>query len=722
LKIDGKVSKIIFKSNKSNYAIIIASNPKESFAVSGLFPILYDGINIEMFGTWKTHKKHGKQFSMDSYHALDPVTDYELVDFLTSSIINMPRDFAFDVIRFGGLKYLTNYADVAFYAEKISRNMRLDMLTIQQTLNNAKHAMHEFGKRKSMFEMLTAMGFQQEIASKVSFSELLFDLNSVKLNPYQLIYPFDLTWDTVDKVALKNNIEKDSDVRIQEAIYYLIEKAANEHGHVYLPLDALQKMTHEFLRLRVAIRHHIENLETAGRLFFDSVNKTAYTKENYLAEYSVADNIYRLHTATPIVEVPLSPVDFTDFPYNQDQKEGISLALESNVSIVLGPAGTGKTTILKKTMSILKKRGYHFQLCAPTGRAAKIMKEITGFDAKTIQMVLKYSKNSKHPHHTSANQLLQNCYVVDEFSMVDIKLMAAFLEAIPTGSKLIILGDSHQLPSVGPGKVLEDLVSFGRIPMKELNEVYRNTSKILELATKVRRGEPVGNLAALKYSGDFVFREIKKVEEIKETIRRLVTEFHNHPTMDVFKDLQVVSPINNGILGVKELNLMIQDIVNPSTKNDLVFGDRIFRIGDKVLQNTNNDEKKVVNGDIGLIVKFDKRERFVTVDFDGRFVTYLDEEIFELDLAYALTVHKLQGGECKYMIFPFHTSFGVKMLYRKLLYTAWTRPKIKIWCLGEQAAIDQAIRCVDSDKRLTSLIDRLKESALQYLFLTKKAL
>jgi exodeoxyribonuclease V alpha subunit len=393
------------------------------------------------------------------------------------------------------------------------------------------------------------------------------------------------------------------------------------------------------------------------------------------------------------------------------------MAIQNQLSIISGPAGTGKTTILVKIVKELKQLGYDVQLCAPTGRAAKRMSEVTNMKSVTIHNLLKFSAETKLPLYNRDFPLTRNCFIIDEASMIDLKIASYLFEAIQSGSKVVIIGDVHQLPSIGPGKMLSDLIECKFFPVKELNQVFRQsgTSYILDFATKVRNGEHL-DFGTLPSKSDFKFAEMSGLKEIQNAIKQLVQRFVAAGKYDPFEDLQIITPIHAGPIGTKELNSHIQDILNPLKTTEVSYGDRIYRPNDKVIQLSNNPDKELVNGDIGKILRVNAKEKHIVVDFYGRVVDFYDEELFELDLGYVLTVHKIQGGECPFIIMPYHSSFGQFMLNRKLFYTAITRAKRQMLIVGEEEAVKNSIDNNDSDVRYCNLIPRLKSARMDHLF------
>lgn len=713
-KLEGKVYKILYRNERNYYTIMLLKNGSDTISAVGFFPMIYTQLQLTVFGTWKKHKKYGKQFDISSYEILEPTDLSELVEFLCSGAIRCTYLLALDISRQIGLDYLKKYKDVPFCLKLLKKEDENTKFILEQN----KYLLDQFYERKSLLEELMKMDFSQELASKIAFSEIPVSINDVKANPYKLIKPFELDWNTVDRIALKNGIQKASITRIHEGICFLLDYATENHSHMFLPLEKLETTTKKFLGVEFDLKETLDELERKERIIRDT-KKKIYSKENFEAEKRLAVNLFRVSLAKPKIEVKNIQISNKELEYSTEQKEAITLALKEQLAVISGAAGTGKTTIIKKIIEELIKTSHSIQLCAPTGRAAKRMKEVTGMKAKTIHHLLIVDPVTKLPYFNKTNPLPYDAYILDEASMPDIKIMSYLLEAIPDGAKLIIIGDVEQLPPVGPGRMFEDLLNCGFFKTKELTQIFRqaNDSSIIKYATKVRNGEKL-DVDNLPSKGQFKFLSTNHLNSMKKSIEKLITIFHSKKQYNIFDDLQIISPIHDGPIGVKELNSMVQDIVN-SNGIEFTLGNLVLRQGDKVLQNRNNSDKNVFNGDIGKVVYINPKTKTVTVEFEEGKVDYIQEEIFQLELAYVVTVHKAQGGEYPFVILPFHYSFGKHMINRKLLYTAITRAKKQLIIIGDGEAINCAIETDKTAVRYCNLITRLKEAQLKSLFLKK---
>jgi len=711
-KIEGRVSRVLFQNAKNYYTIMIFRDAKDdkSYSVVGYFPIIHPFLRVSIYGQWKSHKKHGKQFEASSYEILEPKNENELLEFISGDIIGCPYPVAFEITKKLGLSYLSEYDNFAALKNKLTPREGLDT-----ALSKSAEKLTIFYKRIDMLKALSAMGFEQSLASKMVFSENPPKLDEIRKNPYLLIKRYDLKWKDMDEIALKNGIGKKSATRMEQGILYLLEEASNSYAHMYLPQNTLEREVQKFLNISFDVASLLDIMENENKVVRDLKDRV-YSGENYRLEKTLAINLYRISKSDPIVKKKPFKINMGGFPYSTDQFEAIELALNEQLCIISGPAGTGKTTIVLKMIEELKKMGYHLQLCAPTGRAAKRMTEVTGMEAKTCHHILGFNPETKLPTFNNSTPLYANCFIIDEASMLDIKIASYLLDAIPSGSKVIIIGDEHQLPSIGPGTVLKDLLECNFFPTKRLEQVFRQgkDSFLLDFATKIRNGIHLP-LDSMPKKTDFKFLELKNHNSIKEAIKKLVAGFVKLGKYNVFDDLQIISPIHNGPIGVKELNALVQDIVNPNPKDEILYGNKLFRTGDKVIQMHNNYDKKIYNGDIGKIHSINKKSKSILVDINGERIEYIGEELFELDLAYVLTVHKVQGGEYPFVIMPFHPSFG-RMVNRKLLYTASTRAKTQFVVISDETTIQKAIDSNEDELRYCNLIGRLKEARLKKIF------
>lgn len=709
-KLEAKVLKIFFHNEKNFFTTMLINDNGETYSVSGNFPIIYEQAQVILYGNHKIHKKYGKQFKCSGYELLEPSYKSDLFSFLTCSFIKTNFQLAMSIKRNIGPKYL-----------KIHRNIDevYDLLESEQfdkhQLKTLSDQLSSYYKRKNNLKSLIEMGFDHEMASKLSFSDFNLNVEEVKKNPYILIRLFDLKWHTVDAIALKNGITNTSYIRISEGVTFLLNQATDKHAHMFLKQDELLSIAKRFLKIDYDLEFLLEKLESDKVIVRDTKSRI-YSIENYRSEKLLAENLYRIHKGEPFEKNLLHYFEDNPF-YSGEQKNVIKQAIENNLYVISGAAGTGKTTVLSEIINTLEKGGYDIELCAPTGRAAKRMTDVTGKESKTILRLLGFNKFTKKPQFNRNNQLLANCYIIDEFSMADLISFSYLLEAIPDHSKLILVGDVNQLPSIGPGRVMKDLIDYSELPVAELTTIFRQKEKseLLDVATSIRNKKEI-DFKKLSNKKDFRYLKTSGYENIKAELKKLILSFLANSNLDIYEDLQIVSPIHKTPIGTTELNSYVQELINPNPVSELNYGDKLFRTSDKVIQTKNNYDKKIYNGDVGRIVHINKKKKEIKVDYYGDVIDYVHEELFELELAYVLTVHKLQGGECPFVIMPIHQSYGDFMLNQKLIYTSITRAKNMMIIIGDEKLINKSINNSFLDNRRCNLKTRLKEARLKHLF------
>ena len=530
----------------------------------------------------------------------------------------------------------------------------------------------------------------------------------LKEDPYRLAFEVDgIGFKTADKIALKLGVPKDSLERVKAGVVYKLHRASEE-GHTYLPLEELVKRCSKELDVEgEKVLEAINSLD-GERVILEG--EKVYLKPLYMAEEGVARRIMN------ILFFPggLGDVDVSHelllyqreegIELSQGQKEAVKTALKNKVCIITGGPGTGKTTVLKALVYILEKKGRKVTLCSPTGRAAERLSQVVGKEAKTIHRLLEYDPPTSTFKRNQENPIDTDFLVVDEASMVDVVLMNALLRALRPTSSVVFVGDADQLPPVGPGNVLRDLISSGVIPVVRLKEIFRQAreSYIVLNAHRVNRGlfPRLGN------KGDFYFIEKEEPEDILRIVKKVCAErIPKAFGFDPIEDVQVITPMKRGVLGTSNLNMELQSLLNPSSR-ELVRGGRRFRLGDKVIQLKNNYEKDVFNGDVGRVVDINLEEQLLWVDFRGKRVSYEFSELDEISLAYAISVHKSQGSEYKAVVMPITMQHYV-LLSRNLIYTAMTRAKKLLVIVGSKKALAIGIKREGAEKRYTGLLERL---------------
>jgi exodeoxyribonuclease V alpha subunit len=548
--------------------------------------------------------------------------------------------------------------------------------------------------------------------------------DSIKLvqeDPYRLARDiWGIGFKTADQIAASIGISKQSELRARAGVEYVLNEMTSD-GHCAYPRDKLAAAAVKMLEIpdpvvQTAIDHGL----TEGRLIEDAsgAEKLIYLAPLYHAEVQLAKNLLALSCGTH----PCPQID-TDkavawvegkigLSLAPEQRAAVKLATKAKVMIVTGGPGVGKTTIINAILKVFHAKKLKVVLCAPTGRAAKRMSETTGMTAKTIHRLLEFDPKTGQFKHDATNPLGGDVFVVDETSMVDLVLAHQLVRAIPPDAALILVGDVDQLPSVGPGCVLRDIIESGAVPVCRLTEIFRQAAKsaIVMNAHRVNKGLfPVFRETAGGELTDFYFCEAEEPEKGQGIILKLVQERIPKRFRLRIDDIQVITPMQRGELGARSLNALLQNALNPTGPSVQRYG-WTFRVGDKVMQTVNDYEKDVFNGDIGRIASLDEVDQEMTVDFEGRQVVYDYQELDELVLSYAITIHKSQGSEYPAVVIPLHTQ-AYMLLQRNLLYTALTRGRKLVVIVGSKKAVAMAVKRVESRGRVTRLRERMMGTA-----------
>jgi len=739
--VEGIVSNIVFHNSENGYTVFNLeteynenSEIDDEIACVGVIPAINEGENIKVTGSFTVHPTYGKQLSVSLYEKTVPTTEKGIEKYLASGVIKGigPRIANKIVAMFGAetLDVLENSPEKLSDIRGISRKKALMIGEI----------FHEQTELRKAMLYLQDYGISPVFALKIYKRFKENTLRVVQKNPYVLADEiFGIGFKMSDAIAEKVGIEKESPFRIEAGIKYVLNGEAG-NGNVYLPFDVLIKKASEMLlvasenvenvvmRLNITKQVWVENSVEKGKVVF--LNSYFYS-ENYVAkkiiELSLAEMSEKVDYDKDILDFEKS----SGIKLAKNQKLAVSEAMNNGVLVITGGPGTGKTTTINTIIRLLKSECMEISLAAPTGRAAKRMTETTGIEAQTIHRLLGINFMSDDSKRQSFekdedNPIEADVVIVDESSMVDIILMNNLLKAVSYGTRLILVGDVDQLPSVGPGNVLKDIINSGCIKVVRLNEIFRQAEKsaIIMNAHRINKGEyPVLN----EKENDFFFMKRYDVNSISNTILELVTIRLPRFLKCASKDIQILTPMRKSPLGTINLNSILQERLNPKDiyKSEKEFRKTVFREGDKVMQIKNNynmtwtvfDAKRritdegvgIFNGDEGIIEKIDNDAEYVEVLFDDcRVVRYDFTQLDEIELSYAITIHKSQGSEYKAIIIPIY--FGPEMLLnRNLIYTAVTRAKELAVLVGVPEVLYKMIDNNRQIDRFTMLRERIQE-------------
>ena len=657
-------------------------------------------------GEWKVDKRYGSQFVAATWEETMPATVYGIEKYLGSGLVKGigPRFARAIVQRFGTETIDIIETDIERLYE-VPNIGRKRVAKIRESWEKQKDI-------KNVMLFLQGYGVSTAYAAKIYREYGKESIEKVRENPYRLADDiWGIGFKTADGIAAKMGYEKEDPRRCRSGILYTLGQLSDE-GHVYAGEEQLVKTAGQLLEAgETAIRDTLAGMLQAEDLILDK--DAIYLPPFYHAECGTSRRLRDLAQSTGRslfdgLFDPSSLTAETGIEYDEVQLAAIRQAVTSKVMVLTGGPGTGKTTTTQGIIAALKKAGLRVLLAAPTGRAAKRMSEATGMEAKTIHRLLEYNPQDGYKRNDE-NPLEGDALIVDECSMIDILLMNNLLKAVPVGMRLVLVGDIDQLPSVGAGNVLRDIIDSQRIPVVRLVRIFRQAqkSRIVMSAHAINRGKFPDTSNGR--DTDFFFMKEEDPERAAESIVRLVKERLPRAYRESPDRIQVLTPMQRGVVGAANLNLLLQQALNPSGPS-LGRGGYTYRQGDRVMQLRNNYAKEVFNGDLGYIREVDTEDRMLTVDFDGKKVEYDVTELDELTLAYATTIHKAQGSEYPIVVMPVLMTHFV-MLQRNLIYTGITRAKKICVLLGAAKALAYAVRNVSVLKRNTRLKERLNPSA-----------
>lgn len=723
IALTGQIERITYTNEETGYTIakLKVQGQWDLITIVGNIPSPSPGEILDLKGEWVHHPKYGDQFKIHSYQTTVPATVYGIRRYLGSGMIKgLGPKMADRIVKKFGEKTLDIIEHQIQRLEKVEGIGAKRIALIQQAWKDQK-------KIREVMLFLQSHGVSTGYATKIYKTYHNRSIAIVQQNPYRLCLDIlGIGFIIADGIAVKLGFPKNSELRAEAGIIYVLHGLADD-GHIYYPYDRLVDKCKEVLEVKgLTIQTALDKLVVESRIVIEDLNenlntsqapnKAVYLKKHHVCETGIASRVTMLLQTPPAAP----PID-VDREMNRvqelfsirlaaNQLSAIKSAIDNKVTIITGGPGTGKTTIIHAILKIMRRYKLRVMMAAPTGRAAKRMQETTGQEAKTIHRLLDFSMQKGGFQKNEATPLDCNALIIDEASMIDTHLMYYLLKAIPIQTTIILVGDVNQLPSVGPGHVLGDMIQSRQIPVVSLTEIFRQArkSRIITNAHRINQGEfpivdPPEDPDA---KTDFYFIEQKEPERVRQIIMELVA--HRIPARFGFEPIdgiQVLTPMHKGIVGAENLNNSLQNALNPG-EECVSRSSSSFRIHDKVMQIKNNYDKLVFNGDIGRIEKVHPENQTVLISFDQRNVLYDFSELNEIILAYAISVHKSQGSEYPAVVLPILTQHYI-LLQRNLIYTAVTRGKHLVVVVGTRKALHMGINNNKTRKRFTYLKQRL---------------
>lgn len=732
-EIKGYVEHIVYRNEDNGYTVFHLNNEDGEVTCVGNFHFIEEGELLRMEGEYTTHKLYGLQFAVQTSEVCEPEDLVSIERYLGSGAIKgvgaalagrIVKKFREDTFR--------------IIEEEPERLAEVKGISERKAREIAVQAEEKKDLRRAMI-YLQKYGISTTLAAKIyqQYGRNVYRI--IEENPYRLADDVaGVGFKTADEIAVKVGIHTDSDYRIRSGIFYTLMQSIGE-GHVYLLKDALTWRAGKLLEVEIDnIEKYLMDLAMEKKVVLKEAEDgvRVYSSRFYYMELNVAKMLHDLNISEEVSRERLLErlgkiEDATGLFLDEMQRKAVMEAAKQGILVLTGGPGTGKTTTINAMIRLFESEGMTILLAAPTGRAAKRMTETTGYEASTIHRLLEVSGNPEEEtiggfQRNEENPLDTDVLIIDEVSMVDLPLINALLKAVMPGTRLILVGDQNQLPSVGPGSVLKDIIASGCFPVVMLTKIFRQAgeSDIVVNAHKINRGEPV---ILDNKSRDFFFLKRQEPNVIISVMLTLIQKKLPKYVNAGIYDIQVMTPMRKGLLGVERLNQILQQYLNPPSpeKSEREYADRLFREGDKVMQIKNNYQLEwkiqtkygltvdkgqgVFNGDMGVVREINTYEETITIEYDEhRQVVYPYSMMDELELAYAITVHKSQGSEYPAVVIPLLQ--GPRQLYhRNLLYTAVTRAKKCVTLVGSEAVFQEMIRNNQDQKRNTSLVERIRE-------------
>ncbi len=718
MQISGTLERVLFHNEDNGYSVlkIKPHNKPDSITVVGNMHSPQVGVGLKIAGDWAEHPRFGRQLQFSRYEVEMPATTEGIRHYLGSGLIKGVRQaMAKRIVAHFGEDTLR------ILDEEPDRLSEVKGLTVK-VASAIRQSWEEHQSIRSLIMFLQPHDISTSYAVRIFRFYGPEALEVVRENPYRLAMDIHgIGFNTADMLARKLGVEHDSPLRAEAGVLYIL-RALNDEGHVYYPLDKLLEKSAADLGVdEIIARSAVERLQATERVVVEDLQNSegfqhtaVYLSRNHHCEYGIAHYLRRIINSPKSVRIEdvesalNQGLAKTPVELGEDQINAVRMALESKVMVITGGPGTGKTTVINTIIKVFEGRKSKILLAAPTGRAAKRMSETSGREAKTLHRLLEYSPGEDGFGRNENNPLACGLLVVDEASMLDTLLMYYLVKAIPLGATVIFVGDVNQLPSVGAGNVLRDIMASKSVPVVELTEIFRQAaeSAIILNAHRINLGQPPFPQPEDGTLSDFYFIRQEDPEKCADMVVDLVCNhiprrFHFNPVDEV----QVLTPMHKGAAGATVLNMRLQRALNRQTQF-LQRGERHFYLDDKVMQIRNNYEKDVFNGDIGRICHVDNEDKEITVRFEDKNVIYGMDELDELVPAYAISVHKSQGSEYAAVVMPLLTQHYM-LLQRNLLYTGVTRGKKLVIIVGSLRALHIAVSNDKTHKRYTWLGERL---------------
>ncbi|MSS78189.1 ATP-dependent RecD-like DNA helicase [Anaerococcus sp. WCA-380-WT-2B] len=705
MKFEGIVKSIIYRNEENGYTVLSLETFDSPIICTGTMPFFNEEDNIEIIGDIIYHEKYGEQINVKEARLKKPSGKKAIINFLSNgsieSIGKKTAELIYDKFKDESIDIVFNNPDKLLSINGIGK----------KKLQKIKDSSEAARESREVLLYLQSLDISYNLSNKIYKNYGDDTISLIKTNPYKLSEDIrGIGFLMADKIALNMKMERDSDFRISAAINYILKNDADMSGNCTMLLEKLIDDVYELIKVdKDIIKKQILSDQLNSKILIMEFqgNKYVYEKELYKAEKSCAIHLSRLKNEDFIFDIDIDE-NFEGF--SKEQEDAIDQAFRNMLLVVTGGPGTGKTTIIRAITRILEKNNLKFLLAAPTGRAAKRMQESTDKKALTIHRLVGIKPDSPIPEYNEENPLITDYIILDEVSMIDIRLMDTLLRAVSDKTALILVGDHNQLPSVGPGNVLKDILETN-IKNVKLKKIFRQAkqSNIVVNAHRINEGKyPYLN----QKNKDFFFIDSDKKNFINDILNLVKLRLPSYYKFDPINDIQVLAPSKKSDWGTVNLNLIFQKELNKSN-SQIKVNNKIYRINDKVMQVRNNYDLEsddpsnfddgVYNGDIGRIIDIDvKREKLKVEFYDGNIVTYKKDDIKDLDLSYAITIHKSQGSEFDCVIIPM-MSTSYMLLNRNLLYTAITRAKKLVILLGEKRILKQMVNNDRQSKRLTNL-------------------